>query len=132
MRSVKSSLLVMEGVFSSGPSGAIRAYLASDEVRKVIGQASSVRVSVLTTARTANCQLVLKLYESAGPVRPTGLDSSYPPFFTSSALTTDFPQPFDISGPFCDNVDLLLEVSAATGTFVETWQGTIYMTLFFG
>ena len=131
MRTVKSSLLVLEGLFTSGPNGVTRVYLASDDVRKLIGQASSVRVSVLTTNRTTNAQLVIKLYDTAGPVRPTDLDSAYAAFFTSAALTSNFPAPINIAGPFCDNVDLALEVSASTGTNVETWQGSITMTLFF-
>ncbi|MCK6507490.1 hypothetical protein L6R53_29680 [Myxococcota bacterium] len=109
----------------------MRAYLASDEARRLAGESTSMRISVQTTSRTANCQLVIKLYDTAGPLRPTGLSPGYAATFTSSAITTDFPLPVQINGPYCHNVDIVLEVSASSGSVEQVFQGTITVTLFF-
>lgn len=115
----------------SGAAGAVRAYLASDEVRRLLGESTSMRISVQTSSRTSNCQLVLKLYDTAGPQRPTGLSPGYAATFTSSAVTTEFPLPIQVNGPYSSNVDLVLEVSASSGSAEQTFQGTITVTLFF-
>ena len=131
MKTVKQSIVLFSGTFNSGASGAVRVYVSADEARRLVGQATSMRVSVQTTSRTTNCQLVLKLYDTAGPLRPTGLDVGYAATFTSSPVTSNFPAPIQVPGPFCDNVDIILEVSASSGSAVETFQGTVMGTLFF-
>lgn len=122
---------MFSGVFTSGAAGAVKAYLATDEVRRLLGESTSMRISVQTSSRTANCQLVFKLYDTAGPQRPTGLGPGYAATFTSSAVTTDFPLPIQVNGPYSSNVDLVMEVSASSGSAVEIFQGTITITLFF-
>lgn len=131
MKTIKQSVTLFVGTFNSGAAGAVRVYLASDDARRLVGQATSLRISVQTTSRTTNCQLVIKLYDTAGPLRPTGLDVGYAATSTSSPITSNFPLPIQINGPFCDNVDIVLEVSASSGSAVETFQGTITATLFF-
>lgn len=131
MRTIKSSVTLFDGAFPSNSNGALRMYLVPDQVRKLVGQASRLRISVVGTQRTANAQLTLKLYDTAdASKRPSELAVGYAPSFTSAAITSLTPQPIDVAGPFCDNVDIVLEVQASTGTADEEWRGTISATLF--
>lgn len=99
-------------------------------MRKAVGGAAQVRVSVEMPQRTPNAKLKLHLYETGLSRLPSALDPSYQAFFTSPDLTTAFPQPFNIVGPFADNVDMALDVSAILGAQLE--QATVRMvgTLF--
>lgn len=129
---LKSSTLAFEGSFVSDSSGSIRAYLASDEVRKLFGQATGARISVVGTSMTSTCRIQLRLYDTATPrMRPTELEQSYPPFFSTGLITSLVPQPIDVTGDWCDNVDIVLEVDDSAASSKQEWTGTIYITLFF-
>ncbi|MCK6507196.1 hypothetical protein L6R53_28135 [Myxococcota bacterium] len=134
MKPGKITIIVFQGTFVSAADGTLRRYLLSDlseAQRKQIGQASRVRVAIQTTSRTTNCRLLIRLFETAGLTRPTALGSGYTAFYTSSNIETEYPQPFTIDGPYCDNVDLALDVLASTGSTQQTFQGTVALTLFF-
>lgn len=129
---LKSSVLVFEGSFVSDSSGGIRRYLATDHVRKLVGQATGARISVVGSAKTASCRIQLRFYDTATPrSRPSELEQAYAPFFSTGTITTLVPQPVDVAGAWCDNVDIVLEVDDSAASSKQEWTGTIYITLFF-
>lgn len=131
MRKVKSSVVVFDGTYTSNADGTAARYLVTDTIREGLGQASSLRLAIQTSSRSANARLKFRLFETSGPRRPTALGANYAAFFTSADITAAAPQPIQISGPFADNVDLALDVSASTGSAEEQWTGTVYIVRYF-
>jgi hypothetical protein len=134
MRAKKLTITLFSGAFSSEINGAaVRSLLSdlNDEARKALGEASDLRIAVQTDSRTPNARLKLRMFETAGPRRPTALGAGYPAFWTGPDMDTPAPTPATIAGPFCTNIDMALDVSASSGTAQETWQGTISATAFF-
>lgn len=132
MRTLKTNLTIIEGNFTTGASGEVRQYLASDEVRKLVGQATSMRVCFVGIETTSNARLTLKLFESAYTVqRPSELGDSYAPSFTSSTIASLLPAPIQVPGPFCDNVDIVIEADDNGSASLENWRGGVYATLYF-
>lgn len=133
MRMSKTTVVLFEGNFFSNTDGTARRYWLSsfgETARKAVGGAAQVRVSLEMPQRTPNAKLKLYLFETGLSRLPSALDPSYQAFFTSPDLTTAFPQPFNIVGPFADNVDLALDVSASSGTQLEQATARIVGTLF--
>ncbi len=132
MRTLKTHVLLFEGTFRTTTNGGARTFLATDEVRRLVGQASRIRISIIGTDRTANAELTLRIYDTASPsARPSEIDPGYAAFFTSAPIATLTPAPINVAGPTCDNVDLVLELKASSGTNLEEWTGAIYATLIF-
>ncbi len=133
MRStLKTTILLFEGTFVSDSSGGIRSYLATDETRRLFGQASSARVSVVGTSMTSTARVQVRFFDTATPkVRPTELEQGYAHFDTTGTITTLTPAPHDVTGPFCDNVDIVLEVDDTAAASKQDWTGAVYATLFY-
>ncbi len=130
----KVSFTLFNGVFISNSDGTALRYLFSDisnEDRALLGKSTGMRVAVQTRSRTGGTRLVIRMFETAGPRKPTSLGAGYPAFFTSANLDTAAPSPMNITGPYCDNVDFALDVSDIGAAALQSWDGIITVVLFF-
>ena len=128
---MKEMIVLFErNTYLSASNGAAQSWISRDELRKVIGQAKSIRVQIIGYRNMANAGVKLYMYENSTPdMRPTETNQSGAPFWTGTEATTLRPAPENISGPFGANVEFKMEVrNTAAATQVE-FDGMVVLTL---
>jgi hypothetical protein len=126
----RSTVIFPLRAYLSMTDGTTAIYRMPAELRGVVGQAKALRYQFVGFERSTNAQLELQMFESAYEDMPA--DEVIPgatPFHTSGSVNALRTSPTIVPGPFCTNVEMVLKVSASTGSVQESWQGLIAATL---
>lgn len=128
---MKSLVVLFErNTYQSNTDGTARTWISRDELRKVLGQAKSMRVQIIGYRNAANTGVRLKMYENSYlDLRPSETNASGSPFWTGTEATTLRPAPENISGPFGANVEFTLEVRNTSAASQVEFDGIVVVTL---
>ena len=126
----KSALVFPRDTYQSKSDGSTRTYVCRDEVRRAMGQAKDIRFQVIGYRKTTNARLTVKLWETPDPnLRPSEVAPSVAAAFTSTTISTLRSAPQQINGPFCDNVEMTLDVDEATPASQQEFDLELWATL---
>lgn len=128
---MKTMIVIFERqTYTSKADGTAKVVVSADRLRTVLGQAKLIRLQWIGFRMAPNSEVKLKVWESSyAGLRPSELEQTGAPYFTSAAYTTLRPAAENATGPFGANVDVTMEVrNNAAGTLVEV-EGAVAATL---
>ena len=126
----KDIVLFERGTYQNESTNAKRTYASADSLRKVLGQAKTIRVQPVGFRMSTGTELKLYMYETPyDGIRPNDLIPGGAAFFTSVTISTLRPAVISITGPFSGNVTIVLEVKHTTDSAQVEWDGIVAATL---
>ena len=126
----KSIELFSRMTYQNEPTNQKRVVISADSLAKSLGAAKAIRVQLIGYRITPGCELTLSMHETAHPsFRPNEVVAGGTPFHTSGVITTLRPAPYNIGGPFCDNVCFTLQIKHTTDAAQVEFDGQVYVTL---
>lgn len=126
----KSVLVFPRDTYQSQADGNIRTYVCRDEVRRAMGQAKHIRFQLIGYRKSANARVTVKLWETPDPnLRPSEVVPGGTALFTGTAITALRSAPQQINGPFCDNVEMTLDIDEATPASQQEFDLEVWATL---